>query len=137
MLLAFFLAWRDEHKSKLALMDFGLPKLSGSIDQAAVLKLPEGFTESYCGLQSAILGRLALLTAIGWSLIRPMALVSICRWRPLRKTSSLETWGRLRQWTQATGPYTIRRLNSRFQGAEPAGAWCFPEQIFRWRISLC
>jgi hypothetical protein len=44
MLLAFFLAWRDEHKSKLALMDFGLPKLSGSIDQAAVLKLPEGFT---------------------------------------------------------------------------------------------
>jgi hypothetical protein len=41
---ACFLAWRGEHRSSLALMESELPKLSGSIDQVAILRLPEGPT---------------------------------------------------------------------------------------------
>lgn len=44
LFFAFFLAWRDEHNSKLALMDSRLPKLGGSIEQVAIVQLPEGKT---------------------------------------------------------------------------------------------
>ena len=40
LFFAFFFAWRVEHTSRLALMDSGLPKLSGSIEQAAIMQLP-------------------------------------------------------------------------------------------------